>query len=318
MKSRRLISLLLVLCLLSALVPAAFAVTPQAATPTIIYKKTDNYSKLILYISSATPNSIITYQYNGETLAGANPVEINVTMPSGGIYVTAVASAQGCLDSKEASLYISPSIFEGGTNEVNAELPVVYPDKSAAVFTDVPASAWYIDELNTLIRAGVVDGMTETTFEPKGELKMSQYIKMLASAVYGGDLSEWEYYQVDGKYSTWYAKYVGAAVSGGLADGVDISYTKLESGISRYDMARLLVNAAKVLGEELTIAVGTERKIADYYEMPTDVRDAVAKAYSAGLLGGYDEYGNFYGSRTLNREQACATIVRLFDKNARV
>ena len=322
MRSGRLFLGFLVLCLLwtGLSVPAAAAgeTRAQAATPTITYEKTDAVSRLTVCISSETPGSEITCVCNGESHTGTSPVELDLVMNSGGIYITAVASADGYTDSAEAMLYISPTIFESGAEQVNTSLPVLYPDRSAAAFRDVPASAWYLDELNTLIQAGVIDGMTADTFEPKGELKMSQYVKMLVSALYGGDLSEWEDYQIDGRYSTWYAKYVGAALDMGLMEGLDMSRASLESAISRYDMARLLVNAAKILGENLTIAAGVERRIADYYDIPSELRDAVAKAYSAGLLGGYDDEGHFYGDRTLNREQACVTIVRLFDKSARV
>ena len=322
MRTRRFAAVFLALCLLTAILPtAAFAADPpKVATPLIQYMKTDNYSGLRILITCATPGSTIVCVYNTvERIVGTGAMEFNLTMPAGGIYLTAVAAKEGYADSEEARIHIPAEIFQDGVEGVNAALPVLYPERSADMFMDVPTYAQYASALTKLVRAGVINGMTPTTFEPDGTLTMAQYVKMLVCAVYQeDDFSEYQYYQVDGRYSTWYSKFVAAAKAGGLADGVDMRYEKLEAPISRYDMARLLVNAAEILGEKLEVPGGIERKIADYYEMPIDVRDVVAKAYGAGLLGGFDQYGNFYGDRNLSRSHSCFTIVRLFDKSERV
>ena len=317
MKLKRFAALLLCLCLFAALLPGAvFALTP-AAKPTIIYQKEDNFSKLLVIITSATPASVITCTVNGETLAGVSPFAVHLTMREEGLYITAKADASGFATSATADIFLRASIFQGGVDGVNPALPEIYPEKSAAQFTDVPASAWYRADLERLVRAGVIDGVTDTLFKPANTLTMAQFVKMLAAALYGDGVEKYQYYQVDNSYLTWYSKYVGAAAAGGLLGGVTVTKARLESELSRFDMATMLVNAAKVLGEELTIAPDIFRHIADYYDMPLDNRDTVAKAYSAGLLEGFDEYGNFRGDQNLRRCDACTVLVRLFDKDAR-
>ena len=291
---------------------------PKADKPRIVYQKEDNFSKLQVIISSTTPLNVLTVVVNGERLTGTSPMVLHLTMREEGLYITAKADATTFSTSDTADIFLRASLFEGGVAGVNPALPELYPEKSASQFKDVPANAWYKAELERLIRAGVIDGVTEDTFKPTDMLKMSQFVKMLTAALYGDGVDKYWNYQVDNRYATWYAKYVGAAIAGGLTSGVEISYEKLESPISRYDMATMLVNAAGVLGENLTIANDIYRRIADYYDMPIDKRDPVAKAYSAGLLEGFDEYGNFYGEENLRRCDACTVLVRLFDTETRV
>ncbi len=299
---------------------ATVAVTipaPKAAKPTIAYQKEDNFSKLQIIVTSTTPMSMITCTVNGETVTGVNPFVLHMTMRPEGLLITAKANAASFSTSDTADIFLRASLFEGGVDGVNPSLPVLYPEKGAAQFTDVPENAWYRADLETLVRAGVIDGVTEDSFKPHDTLTMAQFVKMLTAALYGDGVEKYKYHMVDNRYDTWYAKYVGAALAGGLTAGVEVNYEKLESGITRYDMAALLINAAKTLGENPEILPDIYRHIADYYDMPLDKRDAVAKAYSAGLLEGYDEYGNFYGDKILNRCEACAVIVRLFDAEAR-
>ena len=291
---------------------------PKAAKPQIVYKREDSFSKLVLIVSSTTPGSTITCTINGETVTALSPFVLHLTMREEGLYITAKANAASFSTSDTAEIFLRASLFSGGVNGVNPMLPELYPEKSAAQFKDVPANAWYRTELERLIRAGVIDGVTEDSFKPGSTLTMAQFVKMLTAALYGDGVEKYQYYQVDNRYATWYAKYVGAAAAGGLTAGVEVSYEKLESPISRYDMATMLVNAAGVLGEELKISNDIFRHIADYYEIPIDRRDDVAKAYSAGLLEGFDEYGHFYGEENLRRCDACMVLVRLFDAEARV
>ncbi len=291
---------------------------PKAAKPQIAYQKEDNFSKLTVILTSTTPLSVITCNVNGERLAGLSPFVLHLTMREEGLYITATTDAASFSTSDAAEVFLRASLFSGGVDGVNPSLPEIYPEKSAAQFKDVPQNAWYLPELECLIRAGVIDGVTEDSFKPGSTLTMAQFTKMLTAALYGDGVEKYQYYQVDNRYATWYAKYVGAAVDGGLTAGVEVRYEKLESPISRYDMAAMLVNAAGVLGENLTIANDVYRRIADYYEMPVDKRDVVAKAYSAGLLEGFDEYGHFYGEENLRRCDACTVLVRLFDPDARV
>lgn len=291
---------------------------PKAAKPQFAYQKEDNFSKLTVVISSATPLSTITCTVNGDKISGPSPVVLHLTMPEEGLYIAALANANSFSTSDVGDVYLRASLFSGGVNGVNPSLPELYPEKSASQFKDVPAGAWYRAELERLIRAGVIDGVTEDSFKPAATLTLAQFTKMLTAALYGDGVEKYQYHKVDNRYDTWYAKYVGAALAGGLYAGVEVNYEKLESPISRYDMAAMLVNAAGVLGENLTIASDIYRRIADYYDIPLDKRDTVAKAYSAGLLEGFDEYGNFYGEENLRRCDACTVLVRLFDTETRV
>ena len=58
-------------------------------------------------------------------------------------------------------------------------------------FTDVKEGAWYYDGIEFCYDYGIVNGMTETTFQPNGTLTRAQFVQMLA--MYDGvDLEEYK------------------------------------------------------------------------------------------------------------------------------
>lgn len=46
-------------------------------------------------------------------------------------------------------------------------------------FTDVPASAWYLDELNYALANGYISGTGDNTFSPSGNITRGQFVTIL-------------------------------------------------------------------------------------------------------------------------------------------
>ena len=53
---------------------------------------------------------------------------------------------------------------------------------STKEFSDVPSNAWYASFIYDLVGRGVINGITETTFDPEGLITRAQFAKMVASA----------------------------------------------------------------------------------------------------------------------------------------
>ncbi len=194
------------------------------------------------------------------------------------------------------------------------DLKLTQPSRS---FRDTSTGAWYWDDLDTLVRAGGINGYEDGSFKPDGTLQMCEFVKILVSVLFPAYDVIYKDYQIGGQV-TWYSPYVGVAVDSGILDGITVSKSTLESPMSRYDMALAITNAAAVKGEELADDDTTQYIIGDYQDIPAKYRSAVHKAYWAGLLAGKDNTGSFYGSQGLTRAEACAVVVRLFRQEDRV
>ena len=179
--------------------------------------------------------------------------------------------------------------------------------KKASDFTDIPAGAWYYDEVDTLIRSGGINGLPDGSFSPERVITLAQFIKLVSALTLSIPAAAGE---------EWYSAYVSAAETEGLLDGLDQT-RKLNLPITRYDMALIMVNTAKFLGENLVPLDGAQRQISDYKSIPENYQKSVILAYCAGLVTGRTN-GTFDGEVTLKRCEAAAVVVRLFDKSSRV
>ncbi len=198
--------------------------------------------------------------------------------------------------------------------EPNGELEPIHAEKR---FTDVPQNAWYLQNLNTLVCAGGIDGYADGSFRADDGLQLCQFVKILMAIMYPVGLEQWQDYPIDGQV-TWYSPYVGGAREVGLLYGVDCSKTAMESPMDRYTMAKIMINAASVLGEDLEDDGIVKFLIGDYAAIPREYRDDVCSAYACGILAGKNDDGDFCGNDGLTRAEACTVAVRLFDKTARV
>jgi hypothetical protein len=198
--------------------------------------------------------------------------------------------------------------------EPAADLVLTEPSRS---FTDTSTGAWYCSDLDTLVRAGGINGYEDGSFQPDAPLQMSEFLKILVSVMYPGQETAFAGSTMEGQV-TWYAPYFALALQAGLLEGVNcFSKSILESTMSRYDMALVIENAAACLGEPLPDDPDVQYLIGDYIKIPPRYRDAVRKAYMAGILTGKDEQGNFQGWEGLTRAEVCAVVVRLYREEAR-
>ncbi len=219
-----------------------------------------------------------------------------------------------------ASLLLALILLLSGTALADGMYPeedliLTEPSRS---FTDTSTGAWYWDDLDTLVRAGGINGYEDGSFRPDAQLQMSEFVKILVSVMYPGwaELAyhDWE---IEGQV-TWYSPFVGVAQSAGLLEGVTVTKASMESPMTRNDMALVITNAAAAKGEELVDDSIVQYLIGDYPSIPEKYRAAVRKAYWAGILTGKDNAGNFYGSDGLTRAEACTVVVRLYREEDRV
>ena len=158
---------------------------------------------------------------------------------------------------------------------------------TAGTFTDVAADSWYAEYVTYLADKGIVNGKTETTFEPNSNITRAEFIKIIAG-VAGADVSG----ASSSKFSdvaagSWYAPYVAWGVENGLINGVSDTYFDPNGRITRQDMATLISRYADFAKFELPQTV-TPVEFADGADIASYAKDAVAEMQKAGIINGKD------------------------------
>ena len=185
-------------------------------------------------------------------------------------------------------------------------------------FTDVPEGAWYHRDVVSAVRRGLVNGMTPTTYEPKGNLTLAQAVK-LAACLHQLRLDGAVTLQNAADGRAWYASYADYAMASGILDAlpeegwnenisravfVQIFYRALPEG----DYAPLNDIPAGAIPD----VSGDEPYASEVYAF-----------YAAGILTGYaagdGRAAHEFGADTaISRAEVATILNRMVDPAARV
>lgn len=186
-------------------------------------------------------------------------------------------------------------------------------DKPAKVFTDVPASSWYASYVAMAVKEGLIDGTTETTYEPQKNFTLCEAIKI--AACLHQRHNEGKVTLQNG--SPWYRSYVDYAVENGVAEERYASLTDAEytAPISRREYIHLFYNAlpASEYAVITSIADGAVPDVA----MGDSFAAEIYAFYRAGILNGATDDGACLPDRTITRAEVAAIIARMIDASIR-
>ena len=179
-------------------------------------------------------------------------------------------------------------------------------------FEDVPDNHWAYEDIAAMSEQGVVKGVGDNRFEPGTSVAITQFATMLERSFYADDLDN----APAGDY--WWTGAMDVALAKGLLSDTTINglfasvWDKdgVEAPLTRYDMAQVMYNLLKAQGFEFPTETPS---IPDAASIPENYRDAVNAMYALGLLKGTDSTGNFNGTMTMDRAQACAVMRRLIE-----
>lgn len=179
-------------------------------------------------------------------------------------------------------------------------------------FEDVPANHWAYEDIAAMSEQGVVKGVGDNRFEPGTSVAITQFATMLERSFYADDLDN----APAGDY--WWTGAMDVALTKGLLNDTTVNglfatvWDKdgVEAPLTRYDMAQVMYNLLKAQGFEFPTETPN---IPDAASIPENYRDAVNAMYALGLLKGTDSTGNFNGTMTMDRAQACAVMRRLIE-----
>lgn len=175
-------------------------------------------------------------------------------------------------------------------------------NKGAMPFTDVPASEWYHSEINTSYKLGFVQGTSETTYEPNGNVTVAEAITL---AVRINCIEAGKDIPTAASGAEWYKPFVDAAVRAGIIK--NNQFTDYNAPALRKEVASIM---AKALPSSYYNKMNMFTSIPD-----VDKRDvnysAILKLYNAGIVIGSDEAYNFTPETNVTRAEVAAIANRL-------
>ena len=179
---------------------------------------------------------------------------------------------------------------------------------SGLPFTDVAADRWSYTYIKQMYDAGVVSGMTPTTFEPAGDVTRAQFVTMLAGLAKADVLKYPAASFRDVPEGAWYAPYVNWALANGIVSGTSATTFSPDAKITRQDMAVMLYQYTQrydVALQQQTVTPFTDESSISAYALP-----AVQALHRAGVISGMPD-GSFQPFGTATREQACVVLCTL-------
>lgn len=178
----------------------------------------------------------------------------------------------------------------------------------ANVFSDVPLSRWYYENVASVYEYGLMNGKGNNTFDPSGKLTIAETITVAVRMNYIYNFSEQFYTDDSTNSTTWYDIYVDYAKEFGIING---TYSNYIAPATRAEFAQILASSIDSIDlEEINIV--EDGAIPDV-DMNADWAYAVYLLYRAGVLSGSDANGTFNPNSTITRAEAAAIITRIVD-----
>ena len=255
----------------------------------------------VTYLTFGTPSSGTLYK-NWTGVTGTK-----VTTSDKFAYVSSISgyTSLGTVTYVPAAGYsgtvtIPFSAYTTGGTVISGKVSIKVTATATVSFTDVPTTgsqAWAYPYINRLASAGVVGGITPTTYGPKQQVKWGEVLKMVL-------LGAGHPTQVEGTGANWAANYLTYAYQKGIVSSNKIDLSK---PITRLEMAEL---AAKALG------LSAESSIKTGIIGPTDTTNGYVYAlYNRGIVGGDSSSGkNLYNpNSTLLRDEMAKIVCGVMD-----
>lgn len=195
--------------------------------------------------------------------------------------------------------------------------------REAPAFTDM-TGVWCADAADTVCQAGLMQGRSDGSFGPSGQLTGAHIATICArlhDLLTGGDGAlpepaggqEW----YDPAYASLSQALDRLGAAGGTPTALHAQTLDLLEDVPPDGAVRRQTFAA-LLTETLQAADVALPAVNQISVVPDCKDPAVLSLYNAGILTGSDEYGTFRGSEYLNRGQAAAILARLADPAQRV
>ena len=180
----------------------------------------------------------------------------------------------------------------------------------AANFTDLDSVPWALPAINTLAGNGIVNGTSDTTFEPLAPVTRAQFAKMVCITFGIGEKNPAAPTFTDVAPTDWFYGYVEAAAATGIVMGVSDTEFDPNALITREQMAAMMYRAITI--KNITLKTSSApASFTDAYTISGYAVEAVNVLSAASVINGMDD-GRFAPQETATRAQAACIIYQYF------
>ncbi|MCL2342285.1 MAG: S-layer homology domain-containing protein [Firmicutes bacterium] len=177
-------------------------------------------------------------------------------------------------------------------------------------FTDVRSDDWFAPYVAKAYRLGIIDGMTDSTFVPQGNLTYAEAVKLAAvlnEIYYDGSVT------LSNGADVWYSTYAMRCLEMGV---IATDFPDYNANISRSDFAAIF---AACLPPDALAPVNPVASASIPDVNPGDANaDAILLLYRAGVLTGVDDAHSFHPASDITRAEVCAIVARMADPSLRL
>ncbi|MGO4107828.1 glycosyl hydrolase 53 family protein [Paenibacillus sp. YAF4_2] len=177
-------------------------------------------------------------------------------------------------------------------------------------YKDVPDSHWAAASIASLSAKQLVNGSSDTNFEPERQITRAEFTAILVRALKLTSSADHSLHFSDVPASAWYAEAVSAAHEAGLIQGRNSEQFAPNAPITRQEMAVILAKAYVIAHDGTGTAVGTELPFSDKTFIATWALPSVQWAYEQGLLKGRSG-DRFAPAASMTRAEAAEVVYRL-------
>ena len=182
------------------------------------------------------------------------------------------------------------------------------------MFFDVKETDWFYNTVSKLVEKGHVAGYTDGTFKPHNNIRVSEFTKILVSAL------DYKISLVKGRY--WAEGYINKAGELGIIK--DGEFDDYERYITRGEMARMIVRAGMgTRAEEKGLSLDVPENyteyasmITDYSDIEPDLQEIALKVFTSGIITGLPD-GSLGFDKNATRAEASTIIIRFLEKDQR-
>ena len=200
------------------------------------------------------------------------------------------------------------SQYDATLGTVKAEIKIaatyVAVAEETKTFQDLPAKHWAAKAVELLNRKNILDGVSSNSFAPQQNLTRGQVAKIMALLTGVPGTTEPPQFK-DLQADKWSTVFVTAAKKEGLVGGYSDGSYKPEQAITRAELAKLVVMAAKI-----NMSKNTPNKFKDLPAKHWAI-DYLQAAIDARLLSGYPDH-TLRPDAKVNRAEATALIANAF------
>lgn len=170
-------------------------------------------------------------------------------------------------------------------------------------FSDISTYDWFAENVKTAYEFGIVNGNSETTFNPTGNITVAETITLASRIhnIYNGGTGQFE------QGDPWYQPYVEYAISANIIN--DKEFENYTESTNRAIFAMIFSRALP------STEFPKINNITSIPDVPIDEWYApfVYNLYNAGILTGSNEYGTFYPNNRIQRSEVAAIVTRMID-----